>query len=60
MIYELDSTMYNGKRIQPQTEWETNLNKYDDVEYNIKNEPTPIFTPWLKIFCCRIKILWNF
>ena len=24
MNYELDSKMYNGKRIQPQAEWENN------------------------------------
>ena len=24
MNYELDSKMYNGKRIQPQVEWENN------------------------------------
>ena len=32
---------------------------FTDIKSAIEQNPER-FTPWLKIFCCRIKILWNF
>ncbi len=50
MNYELDSTLYNGKHLQSKIDWESTNSVNSD-------RPTYLYASWLKLFCCRIKII---
>ena len=55
MNYELDSTMYNGKHILSQKQWEKNTIVISNNKHNIDNIDN-IFT-YFRCFCCKIKII---
>lgn len=52
MDYELDSTMYNGKPILSQKQWEKNTIVISNNKHNIDN-----FFTYFRCFCCKIKII---